>query len=106
MNSELRSATVLYRGGDAKNIFSESSDGTLANRVGNLRARVGETLQDFMIVFAQQRRWEPVQHRSGGKPHRVGDTAGYVECWMLDLDDQPARQRLRIVECFADSLDS
>ena len=68
-------------------------------------ARVGETLQNLAAVFSKQRRREPVQHRSGGKPHRVGDTAGHVKCWVFDLNDQSARKRLRIVECFADSLD-
>src|ERR1700733_6589007 len=81
-------------------------DSVCTHRGDNFLARVVETLQDLKGMLAQQWRGEPVQHRRGRKPHRVGDTAHHIECRVLNLHDQPSRQCLRIVESFAHCVDS
>src|SRR5882757_7559759 len=79
--------------------------GLIAKSRGNLVARVVETLQNLQVMFPQQGRRQPVHYRRRRKPNRIGDAAHHVERGMLDLYDQPSRQRLRIVHRLADRLD-
>src|SRR5580658_478457 len=81
------------------------SDSVFTHRGNNFLARVVETPQNLKAMLAQQWWGEPVQHRRGRKPHRVGDTAHHIEGRVLDLHDQSSRQCLRIVDSFAHRVD-